>query len=127
MCRSRARSMDFARLKTSCAASRPNGISTARWSGSNRRIRLPLCTLTICPARRPETHPMIVKRFFEPQLAQNSYLIGCGTAKEALVIDPHRDVDVYIRAATADDLHITQVTETHIHADYLSGSRELAR
>lgn len=70
---------------------------------------------------------MIVRRFFEPLIAQASYLIGCGAAGEAIVIDPHRDADVYLRAAAQENLKITLVTETHIHADYLSGSRELAR
>ena len=69
---------------------------------------------------------MIVQRFFEPALAQTSYLIGCGASGEAIVIDPHRDADRYIEAASADNLRITYVTETHIHADFLSGSRELA-
>ena len=69
---------------------------------------------------------MIVKRFFEPKLAQASYLIGCGATGEALVIDPNRDVEPYIKAAEAEGVRITHVTETHIHADYLSGSRELA-
>lgn len=69
---------------------------------------------------------MIVRRFFEPQLAHNSYLVGCGACGEAIVIDPHRDAEVYTRAAEQDHLAITHVTETHIHADYLSGTRELA-
>jgi hydroxyacylglutathione hydrolase len=69
---------------------------------------------------------MIVKRFFEPKLAQASYLIGCAAAHEALVIDPNRDAETYVKAAEAEGLRITHVTETHIHADYLSGSRELA-
>jgi hydroxyacylglutathione hydrolase len=69
---------------------------------------------------------MLVKRFFEPALAQASYLIGCAAAREAIVIDANRDVDVYIRAAEAENVRITHVTETHIHADYVSGSRELA-
>jgi hydroxyacylglutathione hydrolase len=69
---------------------------------------------------------MIVQRFFEPLLAQASYLIGCGTAGEAIVIDPHRDADMYLRAAEQDHLEITHVTETHIHADFVSGTRELA-
>jgi hydroxyacylglutathione hydrolase len=69
---------------------------------------------------------MIVKRFFEPLLAHSSYLIGCAEAHQAIVIDPHRDIDTYIAAADAEHLQITYVTETHIHADYLSGSRELA-
>ena len=69
---------------------------------------------------------MIVKRFFEPLIAQNSYLIGCATAGEAIIIDANRDVRQYIEAALGLNLLITHVTETHIHADFLSGSRELA-
>ncbi|MGQ0732760.1 MAG: MBL fold metallo-hydrolase [Acidobacteriota bacterium] len=70
---------------------------------------------------------MIVRRFFEPLLAQTSYLIGCGATGQAIVIDPNRDTDLYVRAAAAEQVAITHVTETHIHADFLSGSRELAR
>ncbi len=69
---------------------------------------------------------MIVKRFFEDGLAQASYLIGCAASSRALVIDPHRDADFYVREAEEEHLQITDVTETHIHADFLSGSRELA-
>ena len=70
---------------------------------------------------------MFVKRFFEPGLAQASYLIGCSACREAIVIDPNRDAAQYVEAAAAEGLRITHVTETHIHADYLSGSRELAK
>ena len=69
---------------------------------------------------------MFVRRFFEPKLAQTSYLIGDAAAGQAIVIDPNRDADPYIAAASAEGARITRVTETHIHADYLSGSRELA-
>ena len=69
---------------------------------------------------------MIVRRFFEPLVAQNSYLIGCAAAGEAIVIDPNREAQQYIDAAEASNLRITHVTETHIHADFVSGSRELA-
>ncbi len=69
---------------------------------------------------------MLIKRFYHDGLAQASYLIGCQRKGEALVIDANRDADQYIAAATAEGLRITHVTETHIHADYLSGSRELA-
>jgi hydroxyacylglutathione hydrolase len=69
---------------------------------------------------------MFVKRFFEPSLAQASYLIGCQQVDEAIVIDANRDVEQYIQAAAQEGLRITHVTETHIHADYVSGSRELA-
>jgi hydroxyacylglutathione hydrolase len=69
---------------------------------------------------------VFLKRFFEPTLAQTSYLVGCAQTGEAIVIDPNRDVDQYIQAAAAEGATITHVTETHIHADYVSGSRELA-
>lgn len=69
---------------------------------------------------------MIIRNFFDDKLAQASYLVGCAATGEAIVIDPIRDIQQYIDMAEAQNLHITNVTETHIHADYLSGSRELA-
>lgn len=69
---------------------------------------------------------MLLKRFYDDNLAQASYLIGCSATGEALVIDAHRDVAQYLRAAEQEGLRITHVTETHIHADFVSGSRELA-
>ncbi|HUF35486.1 MAG TPA: rhodanese-like domain-containing protein [Gemmatimonadales bacterium] len=69
---------------------------------------------------------MLLQRLYDPRLAQASYLIGCGAAGEAVVIDANRDVDQYLHAAQALGLRIAHVTETHIHADYVSGSRELA-
>jgi hydroxyacylglutathione hydrolase len=69
---------------------------------------------------------MLLKRFYDEKLAQASYLVGCAATGESLVIDPNRDVDQYIRAAAAEGLRVTHVTETHIHADFVSGSRELA-
>ncbi len=69
---------------------------------------------------------MLLKRFYDTKLAQASYLIGCAATGEAIVIDANRDADAYIRAATAEGMKITKVTETHIHADFVSGSRELA-
>src|SRR6185295_855329 len=69
---------------------------------------------------------MFVKRFFEPKLAQTSYMIGCVSARECIVIDPNRDADQYIKAAEDEGTRIAHITETHIHADFLLGSRELA-
>ena len=69
---------------------------------------------------------MLLKRFFHEGLAQASYLIGCQQTGEALIVDANRDVGQYIAAARSAGLRVTHVTETHIHADYLSGSRELA-
>jgi hydroxyacylglutathione hydrolase len=69
---------------------------------------------------------MFLKRFYEPTLAQASYMIGCAETHEAIVIDPNRDVDQYIKAAADERARITHITETHIHADFVSGARELA-
>lgn len=69
---------------------------------------------------------MLLKRFYHDGLAQASYLVGCQATGDALVIDANRDVEQYLEAAAREGLRITAVTETHIHADYVSGSRELA-
>lgn len=69
---------------------------------------------------------MLLKYFYDDQLAQASYMVGCAATGEALVVDPMRDIRPYLRAAAREDLRITHVTETHIHADFVSGSRELA-
>ena len=69
---------------------------------------------------------MIVKRFYDTGLAQTSYLIGCGRTGSAIVIDPNRDIEQYLRMAEAEGVQVTDVTETHIHADFVSGARELA-
>jgi hydroxyacylglutathione hydrolase len=69
---------------------------------------------------------MLLRRFYDPKLAQASYLVACGRSGEAIVIDPNRDADQYVRAAESEGVRIRFVTETHIHADFVSGSRELA-
>jgi hydroxyacylglutathione hydrolase len=69
---------------------------------------------------------VFLKRFYDDGLAQASWMIGCAATGEAIVIDANRDVAPYLEAADAEKLRITHVTETHIHADYVSGSRELA-
>lgn len=70
---------------------------------------------------------MLLLRFYDDGLAQASYLIGCQATGEALVVDPNRDVEQYIAAAEREGLRIAHVTETHIHADFVSGSRELVQ
>ena len=69
---------------------------------------------------------MFFRRFYDDQLAQASYLLGCQATGEALVVDPNRHIEPYLRAAEAEGLRVTHVTETHIHADFVSGARELA-
>ncbi len=69
---------------------------------------------------------MFVRQIYDEGLSQYAYLIGCQQTGEALVIDPERDVDRYLAAAAAEGLRVTAVAETHIHADFVSGARELA-
>lgn len=69
---------------------------------------------------------LFFQRIYDESLSQASYMIGDREAGEVIVIDPKRDIDTYLEVAEAQQLAITRVTETHIHADYLSGSRELA-
>ncbi|NUQ19917.1 MAG: MBL fold metallo-hydrolase [Gemmatimonadaceae bacterium] len=69
---------------------------------------------------------MLFRRFYDDALAQASYLIGCQRTGDAIVVDPNRDVEQYLTAAKAEGARIAHVTETHIHADFVSGARELA-
>lgn len=69
---------------------------------------------------------MLVRRFYDDRLAQASYLIACQRTGEAIVIDPARNIAPYLEAAREEGVRITRVTETHIHADFVSGARELA-
>jgi glyoxylase-like metal-dependent hydrolase (beta-lactamase superfamily II)/rhodanese-related sulfurtransferase len=67
---------------------------------------------------------MFFKQFYLGCLAQASYMIG--SDGEAAVVDPRRDVDIYIDEAREQGLTIKYVIETHLHADFVSGHRELA-
>src|SRR5437763_6091334 len=68
---------------------------------------------------------MYFKQFSLEGLACQSYLIGDGA--EALVVAPQRDVDIYLETAREQDLRITHVVDTHLHADHVSGNTELAQ
>ncbi len=67
---------------------------------------------------------MKLERFEVPGLSHYSYMVS--STGQAVVIDPKRDVDTYMAHAAAQNLKITHILETHIHADYASGARELA-
>lgn len=78
---------------------------------------------------KPQAAPpasMIFETIFTEGLAELSYLIGDKGTGKAAVIDPRRDIDIYIELARKHKLTITHVVETHIHADLVSGSLELA-
>lgn len=70
---------------------------------------------------------MFFQHIYDKSLAQASYFIGCQRAGVAAVIDAKRDVDTYLEIAKANNMKITHIFETHIHADFLAGSRELAK
>jgi len=67
---------------------------------------------------------MFVQQFFVKGLAHSSYLLG-GSQKCAIV-DPRRDVDMYLDAAEDMGMKITHILETHLHADFVSGHLDLA-
>jgi hydroxyacylglutathione hydrolase len=68
---------------------------------------------------------MLLHQRFVPGLAIASYVVGDEKTGEAAVIDPTRDVDEYLTYARDHGLHVRHVVETHVHADFVSGSREL--
>jgi len=70
---------------------------------------------------------MLFRRFYDDNLAQASYLIACEKTREAIVVDPNSDSLITTRAAGADRVRIAHVTETHIHADFVSGAHALAK
>ena len=65
-------------------------------------------------------------RIFEEGLAHSSYVVACDRTRLAAVVDPRRDVDVYVELAAQRGLTITHAIDTHIHADFVSGARELS-
>src|SRR5947209_2760262 len=69
---------------------------------------------------------MFIEQFYVENLGHFSYLIGSRDAGVAFVVDPKRDVEDYLATAQAENLQITHILETHLHNDYVSGSRELA-
>lgn len=87
----------------------------------------PRCaSITLVPLKGRLRFLMLLKYFYDQSLAHASYLVGCQKSGEAIVIDPSRSIDPYIEAAKAEGLRIVGSAETHIHADFVSGSRELA-
>jgi hydroxyacylglutathione hydrolase len=70
-----------------------------------------------------KNEPVVVENFFLGCLAHASYLVG--SEGVAAVIDPQRDVDIYLDAAARLGLKIEHIIETHLHADFVSGHHEL--
>jgi hydroxyacylglutathione hydrolase len=70
---------------------------------------------------------MLLRQIAHDGLAQYSYLIGCQASGEAIVVDPNRSLEPYLEAAARAGLRIVAVTETHIHADFVSGAHDLVQ
>ena len=70
---------------------------------------------------------MFLQQLFVKGLGHASYLLGDESAGVAAVIDPRRDVDAYLDLARAEGMRITDILETHVHNDYVSGAEELRR
>ncbi len=68
---------------------------------------------------------MILRRVHDDSLAQAAYLVGCPQSHEAIVFDAARDVDRVLSAAAAAGLRVVAAADTHLHADFVSGTREL--
>ncbi len=68
---------------------------------------------------------MYFEQFYLGCLAHASYLLG--SEGEGIVVDPQRDVEIYLKAASEHGLTIKHIFETHLHADFVSGHRELAQ
>ncbi len=69
---------------------------------------------------------MLLKYFYDKDLAHASYMVGCQKTNEAIIIDPARDISPYLAMAEQEGMQIVGAADTHIHADYVSGARELA-
>jgi hydroxyacylglutathione hydrolase len=69
---------------------------------------------------------MLLRYFYDSALAHASYMVGCQKTGEAVIIDAGRDVQQYLDAAKTEGMKIVAAADTHIHADYVSGARELA-
>ncbi len=69
---------------------------------------------------------MLLKYFYDKELAHASYMVGCQRTNEALIIDPARHIQSYLETAEQEGMRIVAAADTHIHADYVSGARELA-
>src|SRR5574339_1112591 len=68
-----------------------------------------------------------IESFVDTGLGNSAYLIGSDDTKKGILIDPLRDVDRYLQAASERGIRVTHVLDTHLHADFVSGNREIAQ
>lgn len=69
---------------------------------------------------------MIFEKFIDTDLGQVSYIVACNNTKDAFIVDPRRDIEVYIDFIESNGLNLKYVFNTHTHADYIGGHIELA-
>lgn len=69
---------------------------------------------------------MLLRYFYDEKLAHASYMVGCEKTGQAVIVDPMRHIELYIKEAEKKGMKIVGALETHIHADFVSGARELA-
>ncbi|MBI4791068.1 MAG: MBL fold metallo-hydrolase [Chloroflexi bacterium] len=69
---------------------------------------------------------MLIESFVDEKLGNSSYLVASELTRQAVVIDPERDIDRYVRVADGLGLRLTHTLDSHLHADFVSGARELA-
>src|SRR5699024_6570508 len=101
---------------TACPPCTGTSSSRAVPDPTHRRL-LPLTTSLTSSQTTYEGHTMLLDRIYDQDLSQASYFSGCQQPNDAIVIDPRRDVQVYLDMAEANGMRIAHVTETHIHAD----------
>src|SRR5690606_3668951 len=116
-----------ARGGTAAEDAERGGAEQPRGAGRGSRAYDSAQVAPAAAACTPDGGTMLLRRFYDVKLAQASYMIGCQATGEAAVVDPHTDSELYLRAAEAEGMRIRYVSETHIHADFLSGARQLAR
>ncbi|MEY9979314.1 rhodanese-like domain-containing protein [Lysinibacillus sp. RC79] len=69
---------------------------------------------------------MLLRYFYDEKLAHASYVVGCQAKGEMVIVDPMRNIEPYLALAEKEKMQIVGALETHIHADFVAGSRELA-
>lgn len=69
---------------------------------------------------------MLLRYFYDEKLAHASYVVGCQAKGEMVIIDPMRNIEPYLALAEKEKMQIVGALETHVHADFVAGSRELA-
>src|SRR5271165_3824250 len=119
------RSLRFARSGHSQGrSSSPFQVNCRLCVPANNRTKIFACRILRSIMFPAQEKAMYFEQFYLGCLAHASYMLG--SEGEAVVVDPQRDVEIYLEAAQKQNLQIRHIFETHLHADFVSGHRELA-